>query len=127
MWVSGSVAVLLILFSLAAALVRLAAYPQIHITAAPGADPELRNIAGFVEGLGNPERYKVLIYAKQDHWYVQPFISQPLTDIDPRGTWVGQTHIGNTYGALVVEPSYHPEAILDALPPVEGAVKAKIQ
>lgn len=82
-----------------------------------GAGPDsLGDISGHVVGLPNPERYKVVLYAHTDHWYVQPTLVQPLTDIGQDGRWSNWTHLGDRFAALVVEPSFRPPSVADALP-----------
>jgi len=127
LFATASVAVSLILFliSVYTFAARVTAEPAIRITAPPGSDPELRNIAGIVGGVGNVERYKVVVYAKTDRWYVQPFASQPMTDINSNGAWFGKTHIGSDYAALVVTSDYKPEPIVDALPSLGSDVISK--
>ena len=102
----------------------------VTITKAPsagqGADSR-GNIEGTVEGLQNPETYKVVIYAHTDRWYVQPEVDSAFTDIDAKGHWSNWTHLGGRYGVLVVRPSYKPAPRLQALPLVGGEVIARAE
>ncbi len=125
--ISTIVGLLLIVASVSAYAVRFTTSPEIRVIGSPGTDPELRNVSGVIDGLGDPEKYKIVLYARTDHWYVQPFLSQTSTDITANGAWAGETHFGNAYGALVVDLDYYPEPVVDALPPLGGKVKAKVQ
>jgi hypothetical protein len=86
------------------------------------------HIAGKVSGVKpedlRREDFRVVVYAKADHWYVQPFASVPTTGINDNGTWENDTHLGNRYAALLVKPSYQPPQIADVLPNIGGDVVA---
>jgi hypothetical protein len=102
----------------------------VTITKAPpagkGADSR-GNIEGRVEGLPNPDTYRVVIYAHTDRWYIQPEVDSPFTNIDAKGHWTNWTHLGGRYAALVVRPSYKPAPELRALPPIGGDVIAQAE
>jgi hypothetical protein len=83
------------------------------------------DVAGLVRDLSTPSKFKVVVYAHTDKWYVQPLASDPLTDIASDGAWSTWTHLGNRYAALVVRPEYRPAETLDALPSVGGMIVAK--
>jgi hypothetical protein len=85
------------------------------------------DIAGRVLGLDSPQKYKVVLYAHTDWWFVQPLGSDPYTDLDSNGNWTNWTHLGHRYAALVVRPSFKPNAKVQALPPVGGDVIAKAE
>lgn len=90
-----------------------------------GGGPESSGqIAGDVHGLKMPENYKVVIYARTDRWYVQPFQDQPLTDIDSKGHWQRETHLGSEYAALVVRPGFFPLKAPETLPPTGNDILA---
>jgi hypothetical protein len=74
------------------------------------------NIGGVVTGLDSPERYKVVIYAHTDWWYVQPLADSPYTRIGADGKWGNWTHLGQRYAALVVKDSFSPPATVQGLP-----------
>ena len=59
---------------------------------------------------------KVLLYARSGIWWIQPFASQPITEIQPDFTWRNSTHLGTDYAAILVEAGYQPTAKLAALP-----------
>jgi len=79
---------------------------------------------GRVDGLQKPEDYKVVIYTWTDRWYVQPYIEQPLTDIDDTGRWRTSVHLGDEFAVLVVRPTYSPPIAPVRLPPTGGDVLA---
>jgi len=82
------------------------------------------SISGQVVGLTKPETYKIVLYARTDRWYVQPYTAQPLTDIDAAGRWKNSTHLGREYAALLVRPNYSPPSAPEQLPPIGGDVLA---
>lgn len=102
--------------------------PVVRVTEVPpaGEGPTSRGaIGGTVEGLQDPQQYKIVVYAFTDNkWYVQPVADQPLTDITPDGTWSNWTHLGSAYAALVVRLPYTPPPMPEALPATGGAVLA---
>jgi len=73
-------------------------------------------------GLMKPDAYKIVIYARTDRWFVQPYTAQPLTDIEKTGRWNNTTHLGRAYAALVVRPTYSPPNAPEQLPPTGGDV-----
>jgi len=85
------------------------------------------NIAGVVSNLEHPQRFKVVVYARTNRWYVQPLTDAPFTDISPDGTWSTWTHLGSRYAALVVKPSFTPAAAAQELPSVGGDVLARTE
>jgi hypothetical protein len=88
-------------------------HPAIHITVVPAYDPvggpnSKAHIAGEVKGV-IPENYRVVIYALTIRtWYVQPTTAEPLTRIQPDGTWSANIQTGIRYAALLVPPDYNP-------------------
>jgi hypothetical protein len=99
----------------------------ITIVPAPdGGSGTLAPIEGRIEGISNPSTLKVILYARTDRWWVQPFADQPLTDIAPNGEWHAQTHLGQEYAALLVLPSYAPPSAPEELPPLGNQVLAKV-
>ena len=67
---------------------------------------------------------RIVLYARSGNWYVQPFIDQPFTNIEPDSTWRNTTHLGTEYAALLVEPEFQPPGETGVLPAVGGAVSA---
>ena len=102
------------------------ALPRIQITQLPKADPggssTYADISGKVSGIADPQRYKVVLYAFTDTWYVQPLADSPYTSIDPDGTWNNWTHGGRRYAALLVKPSFVPSARVGVLPSGEDVL-----
>jgi hypothetical protein len=100
--------------------------PSITFTRIPQADPagSARNdiIEGLVHG-GSPGQ-KVVLYAKNGKWWVQPLVDQPLTGIRPNSKWTNATHLGTDYAAVLVKEGYRPERVLDSLPPTGGDILA---
>lgn len=102
--------------------------PSITITSVP-TDPPSEQMAsdpikGSVSGV-NSKDYKVVIYAYGDKWYVQPTAASPRTDIkEEDNSWESETHGGTQFAALLVKPTYEPEATLSTLPKVGGDVVA---
>ena len=83
------------------------------------------NIAGVVKGISAPQKYKIVLYAHTDWWYVQPLTNDHLTDINIDGSWSNWTHLGSRYAALVVRESFQPKAKIKSLPHVGGDVIAR--
>ena len=55
-------------------------------------------------------------------WWLQPLLTSPFTAILPDKAWRNEVHLGIEYAALLVDPSYHPSAILRRLPARGGDV-----
>ena len=95
---------------------------------AAGAGPDSRgDIAGTIRGLHSPQKYKVVLYARADWWYVQPLVDSPYTDIGADGRWSNWTHLGHRYSALVVRPGFKPAAKVQALPELGADVIGKVE
>jgi hypothetical protein len=59
----------------------------------------------------------IVVYSKTGRlWWLQPLLASPFTPILPDGVWRNEAHLGTDYAALLVDPSYHPAAVLDELP-----------
>jgi hypothetical protein len=100
--------------------------PLIEFTRVPPADAggpdKLDIIQGRVIGARAGER--IVLYAKNGNWWVQPLVGEPLTRILPDSKWVNSTHLGTEYAALLVEPGYRPPATMSTLPLPGGGVVA---
>lgn len=82
-----------------------------------GGGPDPRGvISGKIEGIKEPNAYRVVVYALTDHWYVQPTRDDSLTIINNDGTWATQTHLGTSYAALLVDKSFVPPPQPSAIP-----------
>lgn len=92
--------------------------PSVEFTRIPSADPggtvRLENIEGRV--INSRQGYKIVLYARSGEWYVQPFIEEPFTQIQPDSTWKSATHLGTEYAALLVTPEFEPPAKTVGLP-----------
>ena len=78
--------------------------PGIEITTVPpkGGGPDSNGtIAGRANGVRG-KAFRVIVYARTDKWYVQPFADSPHTSIGDNGDWETDTHLGNEYAALLV-------------------------
>ena len=100
---------------------RLQPKPSIEILRVPsasaGGPDRTESIGGRVNGARPGQQ--IVLYAKEDVWWVQPFWSRPFTTIRSDSTWESATHLGSDYAVLLVDPGYHPEKRASALP-VEG-------
>jgi hypothetical protein len=90
--------------------------------AAPGGSEPLERITGKV--IEGPSGARVVTYAHNGDWFVQPFRSRPFTDVGTGGSWSAVTHLGAEYAAVLVSPGYEPPARVSDLPPVGGGVLA---
>jgi hypothetical protein len=100
--------------------------PAIEFTAVPpaaagGSDRTIR-IAGRVTGAAPGQR--IVLYARSDHWWVQPLTVQPFTTVQPNGTWENTTHLGTEYAALLVDGEFRPPDTTESLPKTGGPVVA---
>lgn len=100
--------------------------PSIQITVVPskgaGAN-SMERITGRVGGV-NIDGCKVVLFARTDKWYVEPYISSPDTRINDDGTWENDTYLGSEYAALLVRAAYKPPSTTVTLPNVGGLVLA---
>ncbi len=96
--------------------------PSIEFTKIPlageGGPDKLDTIEGRVTG-ALPEQ-RIVLFARSGSWWVQPLVDQPFTRIQPDSKWRNSIHLGTEYAALLVDPGYRPQAIMDFLPR-EGA------
>ncbi len=102
--------------------------PTVRLTDVPcgkRASDDNGMISGQIEGLSNPQQYKIVIYARTNIWFVQPTEADPLTDVMSDGTWTNSTNPGRYFVALLVEPPYTPRPQAEALPSIGGAILAK--
>ena len=100
--------------------------PAIVFTVVPPAaesgGEKMAAVAGRVTG-GRTD-LKIVLFAKSAVWWVQPFVAEPLTNINADFTWSSRIHLGTDYAALLVEPTYQPPATTDSLPSVGGPILA---
>jgi hypothetical protein len=100
--------------------------PVIQFTQVPEAGPggaaKTVKIAGRATGAKPGQR--IVLFARDGTWYVQPFASKPFTEIQPDHSWATVTHVGTEYAALLVERDYAPPKVTDVLPSRGGPVIA---
>jgi hypothetical protein len=100
--------------------------PSIEFSRVPpageGNDEILETIQGRVTGAGPGQR--IVLFSRSGKWWIQPFIGQPFTSIQPDATWKSSTHPGSAYAALLVDSRYHPSLTLSSLPQKGGPVLA---
>jgi len=98
----------------------------VQITRVPIADAGGPVRLDFIEGraTGVKPGQQIVLYARSDIWWIQPFVNQPFTKIQPDSTWRNSTHLGTDYAALLVEPSFHPAAKVTTLPAEGNGVVA---
>lgn len=82
-------------------------------------------VSGMVSGVPTPAQFKIVLYSYTNHWHVQPFKTDPFTDVNAGGAWQNVSHPGTQYAALLVRPSYRPPPETASLPHVGGDVIAK--
>ena len=90
--------------------------------ASAGGPERMDIIEGHVTGAKAGQQ--IVIYAKNDIWWVQPLWSRPFTTIQSDLRWRSFTHLGTDYAAVLVEPGYHPQSKIAALPPEGNGVVA---
>ena len=100
--------------------------PVIEFSKIPSAGEGGPNQVGTIEGRvqGAKPGQQIVLFAKSGTWWVQPFLSQFQTTIQPDSTWKNSTHLGTEYAALLADPQYHPPAKTDALPAIGDGVVA---
>jgi hypothetical protein len=100
--------------------------PTVVFSKVPVADEGGPSSWALVEGhaLGARPGQRIVLFAKSEVWWVQPFAYQPYTTIGDTGEWVAKTHLGTEYAALLVDPEYHPASIMTVLPKLGGGVVA---
>jgi len=92
--------------------------PYIEFTRVPPADEGGPDKLDVIEGrvIGDHPYLQVVLFARSGDWYVQPFDTQPFTQIQSDSSWKSTTHLGTEYAALLVESEYQPPSVTDALP-----------
>jgi hypothetical protein len=124
-------AVILLLFAMCVALAgchtdtKRDVEAKISFTQVPQWDTGDRNEQDVIEGTvrGARSGQRMVIYSKCGNlWWLQPLLTSPFTAILPDKAWRNEVHLGTDYAALLVDPSYHPAAVLRQLPKRGGAV-----
>ena len=100
--------------------------PSIKFTRIPQADVSGREKNEIIEGtvIGGMPEETVVLYAKNQKWWIQPLADRPLTPIGPTGHWTNSTHLGTDYAAVLVKQGYQPPLSCDELPQAGGDVIA---
>jgi hypothetical protein len=100
---------------------------KISFTQVPESNSGDRNEQDVIEGTvrGAHQGQRMVLYSKCGGlWWLQPLLTSPFTTILPDKEWRNEMHLGTEYAALLVDPSYHPAAVLRQLPKRGGAVAA---
>jgi signal transduction histidine kinase len=92
--------------------------PYIEFTKVPPADEGGPDKLDVIKGrvIGDHPYLQIVLFARSGVWYVQPFDTQPFTQIQSDSSWRSTTHLGTEYAALLVESEYQPPSVTDALP-----------
>ena len=88
--------------------------------AARGGPDLLDTIEGRVTGARPGQR--LVIYARNSVWWIQPDPNTPYADIREDLTFSSKTHVGTEYAALLVESDHKPPTTLENLPREGGSV-----
>lgn len=107
--------------------VKLDSDAEISFTQVPERNSGTQNKQDVMEGKisGAKQGQRLVIYSKSGGlWWLQPLLTSPFTPILPDGVWRNETHLGTSYAVLLVDPGYHPAAVLDKLPPRGQGVAA---
>lgn len=67
---------------------------------------------------------QIVVYTHSGVWWIQPFVNQPFTRIQPDSTWRSSTHLGTEYAVLLVDSDYRPTPKLVTLPAEGNGVVA---
>jgi hypothetical protein len=98
---------------------------KISFTQVPQWNTGDRNEQDIIEGTvrGARQGQRIVLYSKCGGlWWLQPLLTSPFTAILPDKAWRNEMHLGTEYASLLVDPSYHPAAVLRRLPERGGAV-----
>ena len=100
--------------------------PYIEFTRVPLADEGGPDKLDVIEGrvIGDHPYLQIVLFARSGDWYVQPFDTQPFTQIQSDSKWKSTTHLGTDYAALLVDSEYQPPPVTEALPTEGGGVIA---
>lgn len=105
---------------------KAAAQPSIEFSRVPQSDPGGRDKHDIIDGRvkGAVPGDRIVLYARNGNWWVQPLADWPFTVIKPDSNWTSATHLGAEYAALLVKPGFQPTAMLAALPDRGGLISA---
>jgi len=98
--------------------------PRIEFTRVPYPERGGSSALAMIEGraVGAKPGQAIILYARSGDWYVQPFVEQPVTEIQPDSTWGNPTHLGTEYAALLVDQEFTPPTVTGALPQVGNLI-----
>lgn len=118
----NTVSVCFLLFGLALApTISTACCPPPSVTIDSAGSSQVSGYTSWVD----PSKYKIVIYALTNEFYVQPFSNAPFTDIASDGTWSNSTHHWDALVVLVVDPAkYTPPATTATNPALDPNVIA---
>jgi len=114
------------IFSCGVAAFRDAREPRIDFTRVPYPERGGSGALDMIEGraVGAKPSQAIVLYARSGDWYIQPFVEQPLTEIQPDSTWGNPTHLGTEYAALLVDQGFTPPTVTGSLPQLGNGVAA---
>jgi hypothetical protein len=100
--------------------------PSIEFTKVPPAQEGGPVAEATIEGrvLRARPGQQLVLYARSGQWWVQPYTSQPFTQLQADSKWSNTTHLGYEYAALLVDSGYRPPATMNSLPPEGGPIAA---
>lgn len=95
----------------------------VHVPPSEAGGPELLDhFSGRV--IDGPTGTRIVAFAENGDWWVQPFRSRSFTDVGADGSWETATHLGKKYAVLLVSSGYTPPERTADLPAVGGKVLA---
>ena len=94
--------------------------PDIRIV---GLQPGAARVQGTATNIDARDT-RVVLWAKTDQWYVQPFIATPFTNVCSDGSWSSSTHPWSRIVALLVDKSHVPGSTRQTHPAGESGVLA---
>jgi hypothetical protein len=102
------------------------ARPSIEFTRVPPAEMSRTDKLDIIQGrvAGPRPGQQIVLYARTGAWWIQPVSNYPFTALNADSTWINSTHLGTEYAALLVEPAYRPEPMMNVLPDPGGDVAA---
>ena len=102
-------------------------FSKVPATGQPAQGQDVPDQTGAIEGYATGIRpgERVVVYSKTDgRWGLQQPSGQPFTNIENNGRWQTSTIRGIEYAALLVDASYNPPELTEALPSVGRGVAA---
>ena len=86
-----------------------------------GLSPGNTVVSGIVD-VSDPDRYRVVLWARTNIWYVQPTTAEPFTIIQSDRTWSNFTNPWDRIVALLVDSTYVPNATRECHPASDPGV-----